>query len=40
MSVILRELGMEEDVIEEEMAKERVVTRDNLKALVIESMFR
>jgi hypothetical protein len=40
MPVILRELGMEEDVIEEEMSKERVVTRDNFKALVIESMFR
>ena len=40
MPVILRELGMEEDVIEEELSKERVVTRDNFKALVIESMFR
>jgi hypothetical protein len=40
MPVIFRELGMEEDVIEEEMSKERLITRDNFKILVIESMFR
>ena len=40
MGELLRELGIEEDIIEEEMSKDRVVTRDNLKALIVESMFR
>lgn len=40
MPELMRELGMQEDVIQEEMIKERVVTRDNLKAFVIELMFR
>ncbi len=40
MAELLRELGIEEDIIEEEITKDRVVTRDNLKALILESMFR
>ncbi len=40
MGELLRELGIEEDIIEEELSKERVVTRHNLKELVLETMFR
>jgi len=40
MGELLRELGIEEDIIEEEVSKDRVVTRDNLKTLIMETIFR
>ena len=39
MPEMLRELGMDEEVIDDEISKKRVITRDNFKTLVIELMF-